>query len=423
MSEHRRLVVAATLFVWLRIGLIMSSGTFETPDTQSYRSGQATRPLISSALLSALGNTPYVLLSASVSTVGFIALSWALWNPARRRWSYGMVAVIATVAMLPMVAVYEHWLVPDSLLVGLTSIALALASRPVVATWYPWAMVALCAFITGAKEVGVALVVLVALVLVVRHASRLAGAVLVISVLLCVVVVLPASNRHGRVLWSQPADTELTMERFRVLVAGLMWSDLSPQLAEVEQRAADCGLTPEQLLAETFRLTDRYVDFRQCPDLWDVVDDISQLDVLEAHVRNPSHVAQSVARGFAPDMYAMAFWSSYPVDQTWVLTVDTGLAVVVALLPLAALGVALVTRRARCLALVAVLASMMAVVAALLDPSSQDRHTIAFRLAAMFIALLVLTDATDASDAAESDVLTDASVGHTRPADAVELAR
>jgi hypothetical protein len=153
-------------------------------------------------------------------------------------------------------------------------------------------------------------------------------------------------------------------------------------------------MTYQQLIFETFRLTDQPVDFAGCPDLWPAVDAVSQLDVLGAHLRNPVHITSSVERGFVPDMHAMSLWGGYPVDSTGftaLTRVPTG---AVALLPIAALVVALLRRRGRRLAAVAMLGSAMALVAALVDPSSQDRHTLVFRLAAFAIGLLALTEAT-----------------------------
>lgn len=384
-------------FLWIRVGFILSVPAFETPDTASYRSGQATRPPLSSALLWALGATPYVILSAVVSTAGFVALAWSLWNPHRARWSYAMIAVVAGVALLPMVTVYEHWLVPDSLLTGLALLAVALASRRIEKRWYPWTLVALCTIITLTKEVGFGIVVLVALVLVIRHSYRAAAVATLTCALLFAGVVLPGSDRQGRVIWEQPLDTEITMERFRVVIAGVMWPDLSPELAQVQRRAAECGMTQAQLIRETFRLTDRSVDFSGCPQLWRAVDAISQLDVLQAHIRNPIHIGSSIERGFSPDMYAMSVWGDYPVDQQSLMTLDRLVAGAAALLPILALLFALLRHRGRRLALVALLGSMTALVAALIDPSSQDRHTLVFRLAAFAIALIAMTDATERS--------------------------
>ena len=395
LSRRHVAVAAAVGFVWLRVAIIMSIPAFETPDTASYRSGQATRPPLSAALLSVLGDTPYVALSAIVSSAGFLALMWALWNPDRPRWSYAMASVIAAVSFLPMVSVYEHWLVPDSLITGLALLALAFASRPLGGRWYPWMIVGLCIVITLTKEVGFGVVVLVSLVMVVRRHYRIAGIAAGVSALLFAIVVLPASERPGRVVWDQPLDTQLTMERFRVIVNGVLWADLSPELAAVEEEAAACGMTYQQLIAETFRLTDQAIDFTDCPDLWEAVDAVSQLDLLVAHARNPIHITSSVERGFVADMYSMSRFGGFHVDHPGLMDLARFPAGAVALLPLAAAAAALVLRRGRRLAAIALLGSAMALVAALLDPSSQDRHTLVFRVAAFAVSLLALTEATN----------------------------
>jgi hypothetical protein len=398
-SGSRRLVIAAAIaFVWIRVGPILSLSAFETPDSGSYRSGQGTRPPVSSAMLSLLGDTSYVALSAMVSSAGFLALIWSLWNPKRRRWSMGIAGVVAAVSFLPMVSVYEHWLVPDSLVTGLSLLAISFASRRIESDWYPWAMVGLCVVITLTKEVGFGVVILVALVVAIRGSHRLAGVAVVTSALLFVLVVLPASDRSGRVLWEQPLDTELSMERFRVIVNATLWPDLSTELAEVRNLAADCGMNPQRLFAETFRLTDQPIDYSTCPDLWPAVDEITQLDLLAAHLRNPVHLTSSVERGFAPDMYAMSYWSGYHIDSEAVMSLDQLAAVAVALVPAGAMVVALLRRRGRRLAAVALAGSAVAFVAALLDPSSQDRHTLVFRVAALAIGLIALTNATAAND-------------------------
>ncbi len=428
--SRRHVAAAAMGFLWLRVAIILSVPAFETPDTASYRSGQATRPPLSAALLSSLGDTPYVVLSAIVSSAGFLALMWALWNPDRQRWSHAMAAVVATVSFLPMVSVYEHWLVPDSLITGLALLALAFASRPLESRWYPWMIVGLCTVITLTKEVGVGIVVLVSLVLVVRRHYRIAGIAATTSALLFAIVILPASERPGRVVWEQPLDTELTMERFRVIVNGVLWADLSPELAAVEKEAAACGMTYPQLLAETFRLTDRPVDFADCPDLWPTVDAVSQLDLLAAHARNPIHITDSVERGFAADMYSMSRWGGFHIDHAGLMGLARFPAGAVAVLPLAAAAAALARHRGRRLAAIAVLGSAMALVAALLDPSSQDRHTFVFRIAAFAVSLVALTETTNpdsrpVDDAGEptDDKQTDASpdIEHPAPARSIPV--
>ncbi|HSM67148.1 MAG TPA: hypothetical protein VK860_12640 [Ilumatobacteraceae bacterium] len=394
LVEHRVAVIASIVFVWMRVGFILTTPAFETPDTSSYRSGQATRPPLSSMMLSTLGDTPYVAVSALLTSTGFVAIAWALWDPIRRQRSYIMVALVAIVSLLPMVLVYEHWLVPDSLLTGLALLALALASRRLDARWYPWAVLALCTMITLTKEVGIGIVVMVALVLAVRGSSRLAVTAALSSVLLFAIVVLPTSDRQGRVFWDQPLDTELTMGRARVIIAGMFWDDLSEELAEVHQRATRCGMTSEQLIAETFRLTDRFVDYSRCAGLWDAVDDVSPIDLLTAHVRNPVHVGGAIQRGFTADMGSMAYWSAFPLDQQSLMNADRVAAGALALLPALALAIAAGRRRGLRFAVVAILGTMMGLAAALLDPSSQDRHTFVFRIAALAVALLALTDAT-----------------------------
>jgi hypothetical protein len=160
-------------------------------------------------------------------------------------------------------------------------------------------------------------------------------------------------------------------------------------------------MTSQQLVAETFRLTDQPIDFSTCPDLWPAVDAVSQLDLLTAHIQNPVHLASSVERGFAPDMYSMSYWGGYNIDSEAMMKLDRFPAAGVALVPILALAVALHRRRGRRLATVALLGSAMALVAALLDPSSQDRHTLVFRIAAFAIGLMALTDATAADDEPE----------------------
>jgi hypothetical protein len=314
-----------------------------------------------------------------------------------------MAVIVLTVSLLPMVSVYEHWLVPDSLITGLALLALALASRRIETQWYPWVMIALCVTITLTKEVGIGIAVLVALVLAIRGHARIAGVSLVISTLLFALVVLPSSNRSGRVLWEQPLDTELTMERFRVIVNAVLWPDLSPELTEVRDLAAACGMNSSQLIAETFRITDQPVDLADCPDLWPAVDAVSQLDLVEAHLRNPAYIPTSLERGFVPDMHAMSFWGGYHIDSTALMALDRFPAGGVALVPLSAIVLALLRRRGRRLAAVALLGSAMALLAALLDPSSQDRHTLVFRVAAFAIGLIALTDATNTDRQDEGD--------------------
>ena len=150
-------------------------------------------------------------------------------------------------------------------------------------------------------------------------------------------------------------------------------------------------MTLDQLIAETFLLTDRIVNFRNCPELWDAVDDLSQVDVLAAHVANPKYVWPSIERGFASDMNAMALWSHYSFTQQSLLSIDRLVAGFIALLPLLVLSMSLVLRRGRLVALVAVTATSMAVAAALVDPTGQDRHAIVFRICAFAISLMAVT--------------------------------
>ena len=394
MSHRRTVLLCVIVACWSRVLLVLSAGPFETPDTQSYRSGQGTRPPVGAALLSWLGSAPYVALSVVVSTAGFAALAWALWNPARHAWSYTMVGAVAVMSFVPGVMVYEHWLVPDSLLLGFALLGLAFAWRHLPGRWHPAVLLVLCLLLTGTKEQGIGVVVLIALVLSLRGSYRVAIASVAVSALLFLAVVQPSARREGTVLWDQPPTTELTMHRFRVVIASLMWPDLSPALAEVGRLSTDCGMDLPQLTVEVMRLADHTVSFEGCPELWAAVDDVSQVDVLTAHLRHPGHVGVSIERGFAPDMWAMAHWSAYPFEQRWVLAVDRALAATISLLPLFAAGVCLARRRGRRLAGVALLGSCMALVAALVDPTSQDRHTIVFRLAAAAVALMALSRAT-----------------------------
>ncbi len=412
-------MICAVGYFLLRVTFVLSSRAFETPDTQSYRSGQATRPPVSAALLSWLGDTPYIALSAIVSTAGFLAIAMAVWNPARRK-SYSVLAGLAVVSFLPAVTVYEHWLVPDSLLMGLSLLGLALAIHHTHARWHPWALVAICVLITTTKEQGIGVVVLIALVLVARRSLRVATVAMVSSALIFATVVMPCSNRQGLVLWHGPRTTELTMERFRIITAALFWDDLSPELAQVNDRLAECGMTDTQLIAETFNTALDDVGFENCPKVWAHVDDISQLDVLVAHLKNPSHVGSSLERGFAPDLYPQAVWSAYPFEQQWVYDLERWPMGALALLPLAALAVCVMRRRGRVIAMTAVTGSLLALVAVLVDPTSQDRHTIVFRIMAGVLAIIAITEATGRNE--PDIVLTpDATVDDDREADLVPV--
>jgi hypothetical protein len=395
-SRVRLLVlVVAISYCWVRIAYVLLSSAFETPDTQSYRSGQGTRPPLGAALLSWLGDTPYVAMSVTLSTLGFLALAVAMWNPARRKWSSGVVATLALLSFIPGVTVYEHWLVPDSLLIGLSLLALSLAWRRVPARWHPWMLAALCLLITATKEQGIGVVLLVTLVVAIRRSPRQAVAIAVASLVLFAAVVAPASNRKGVVLWNEQATTQMTMARFRIVIAGLMWPDLSPELAEVGRRSTACGMNMGQLIVETFRATKHIVGFEHCPELWGAVDRLSQMDVLVAHLHHSEHVPMTLERAFAPNMWAMSLWSDAPLQERWELNIDRGIAGAFSMLPILALLVCVVRRRGRRLALVAVIGSGAALAAALVDPTSQDRHTIAFRVVAAAIALMALTEATE----------------------------
>lgn len=394
-TARRRGRWAALAFVWLRTMYVLISRPFLTPDTASYRSGQMTRPPLGAALLSWLGDRPYVLVSVLVSSYGFAALAWALWNPGRRRWSIAVVSAIGVYALIPSVTVYEHWLVPDSLMLGFGLLTLALAWRGAVTRWHQVAFVLLCAAVTTTKEQGLGVVVLVVLVLVVRRNWRVALVALAASALLFATTVMPASHRHGTVIWQEPADTQMTMARFRVVIASLMWPDLSPKMAEVSKLSGECGMTMSQLILETFNLTNRRVDFRHCPELWTAVDDVSQADVLVAHLHHSRHVPMTIERGFAPNMWAMSLWSDAPFTQKPLMSVDRWLDGFASALPLLAVALALWRRRGRRLAAIAALGTVMAFGAALVDPSGQDRHTIAFRVIAFGIALMALTEATE----------------------------
>ena len=413
-------MICAVGYFLTRVIFVLSSRAFETPDTPSYRSGQATRPPVSAALLSWLGDTPYIAVSAIVSTAGFLALGLALWNPARRGWSYSVLAGLAVVSLLPAVTVYEHWLVPDSLLMGLSLIGLAIAVHRTQTRWHPWALVAVCLLITTTKEQGIGVVVLIALVLVARRSFRVAAVAMVSSALIFATVVMPCSNRHGQVLWHGPRTTELTMQRFRIITAALFWDDLSPELAQVNDRLAECGMTAAQLVAETFNIASEDVGFENCAKVWAHVDEISQLDVLVAHLENPTHVSSALERGFAPDLHPQAGWSGYPFEQQWIYDLERWPMGALALLPLAALAVCVVRRRGRVLAMAAVTGSLLAVVAVLVDPTSQDRHTIVFRIMAGALAIIAITAATKRN---EPDVvpMPDATMGDDHEADLVPV--
>jgi hypothetical protein len=412
----RHWVLLAAGYFALRVLFLLSSHAFETPDTESYRAGQGLRPPLSSALLSWLGDAPYVLVSVLVSTAGFLALAIAMWNPARRRWSWGVIAVLGLMSVIPAVTVYEHWLVPDSLLVGLSLLGLALAWRHTAPRWQWWAFGAVCVLITLTKEVGVAVVVLVALVLAIRRSWKAALAAVLVCGLLAATVVLPASNRTGTVLWHEPRDTELTMERFRVIVSALMWSDLSPELTHVSDLSKECGMDIGQLISETFLLTKEVVAFKNCPDLWAAVDDLSQADILVMHAQNPKYVRDSIERGFVPSLYAMTLWSDFKWGPRPWLSLDRWLAGLMALLPLVAIGVSLARGRGRRLAFVALGGTGLALAAALVDPTGQERHALIFRVVAAAIALMSLTEATAPSErsATPDEVAPPVAVGNER---------
>ena len=413
-APPRRWVLIAAAYFVLRVMFLLASHAFETPDTESYRAGQGTRPPLSSALLSWLGDTPYVIVSVLVSTAGFLALAVSMWDDERRRWSSGVIGAVGLMSFIPAITVYEHWLVPDSLLVGLSLMALALAWRREATRWQSWSLVGLCVLITLTKEVGVAVVVLVVAVVAIRRSWRPALATALLCGLLAVTLVLPASSRQGTVLWHEPRDTELTMERFRVIVSALMWSDLSPELQNVNDLAADCGMTFNQLVAETFLLTEDIVAFKNCPDLWAAVDDLSQADILLMHVRDPKYVDDSIERGFAPSLYAMTLWGGYQWGPQLWLSIDRWLAGLMALLPIAAVAISLARAQGRRLALVALAGTGLALAAALIDPTGQERHALVFRVVAAIIALMSLTEATEPSErsASPDDVAPPVAVGN-----------
>lgn len=385
-------ILVAVVYFWVRMALIVSVSPFETPDTESYRSGQATRPPISAFLLSTLGDRPFVVVSALVSSAGFAALVWALWSPQHRRLSLVLAATVVGVSFLPLVTVYEHWLVPDSLLIGLALLALSLAWKPIDQRWYPWILGSLCLLITLTKEVGFGVVLLVGAIAMLRRSVRLGLVVIAMCAVVFAFVVLPASGSTGRVLWHQPADTQLTMERFRIVVGGLIWTDLSPELTEVGQLSAGCGMTMDQLVAETFLLTDQIVSFRNCSELWEATDRLSQVDVLVAHAENPKYVGPSIERAFVPNLRAMALWGEYSFTQSSLFAFDRIVAGFAALIPLLAFAAAMIVRRGRLLGVVGIASMAMALVAALVDPTSQDRHTILFRVAALAIGLMTVTE-------------------------------
>ncbi len=120
---------------------------------------------------------------------------------------------------------------------------------------------------------------------------------------------------------------------------------------------------------------------------------MSQLDLLVAHVTDPTHVPGAVARGFAADMGAMAYWSGSTVDVGPLLAVDRLAALAVAAVPFVALAVALARRRGRWLAAVALVSTALAFTTTLLDPSSQERHALPFRVVAFALALASLLPA------------------------------
>lgn len=393
-GRRRRLTaLAAVTYVLLRVESVLASPAFHTPDTASYTSGQATRPPLGSFLISTFGTTGYELLSAVVSTAGFVALAVAMWDPARRRWSLGIATFLGIVSMLPTFHVYEHWLIPDSFLVGVCCLALALAWRPHGPRWRPVALVALLVLATLAKEIGFSLALLIAFVAAIRWSWRTALVAVALTGVLFATVVSPASDRPGRVLAQEPLDTPLTMNRFRIIAASLAWWSIDDRLLEVNHRAAECGMTLEQFTKETFGLTNLVVHFRHCPELWQATDALSQFDVLLIHAEHPEFIDEGVRRGFAPRMQAMAEWSRYRWSSPGWFRVDRVLAGLLSTVSLAAVVLSLVRRRGRRLALVVLAANGLALAAILVDPSGQDRHAYPFRVVALVVALMALTDA------------------------------
>jgi hypothetical protein len=295
-------------------------------------------------------------------------------------------------------------LVPDSLLIGLALLLVAISWRRPPLPWFPAWWAGLAVVVTLTKEVGFFVVLLAGLVLVVRGAWRVAVPAALACAVLFATVILPASDREGIVLWHQPRDTEITMERFRVVVSGLFWGELSPELAEVERLSAQCGMTLGQLIGETFQLNDQVVAFRDCDALWAKVDSMSQLDVLLVHVRDPRYIPASIERGFYADTRPLSMWSDSPLQQRWIVAGDRWPTAAVSALPLVALVVTLLRRRGRLLALVAVTATAGALAAALVDPTGQDRHTIVFRVVAAAIAVFALLEAAERTTAPEPAV-------------------
>lgn len=328
-----------------------------------------------------------------MSTAGFVALAAAMRGPERRPWSTGIAVFLGVVSMLPTFHVYEHWLIPDSFLVGICCMSLALAWRKDGPRWRPYALISLLVLATLAKEIGFSLAILIALVAAIRWSWRTALVAVALTGVLFVAVVSPASDRPGRVLAQEPLDTPLTMNRFRIIAASLAWWSIDDRLLEVNHRAAECGMTIDQFTKETFGLTNMVVHFRHCPELWEATDSLSQFDVLMIHAKHPEFIDKGVERGFAPRMQAMAEWSRYRWSATPWFRLDRILAGLLSTVSLAAVALSVVRRRGRRLALVVLAANGLALAAILVDPSGQDRHAYPFRVVALVVALMSLTEA------------------------------
>ena len=393
LLRRRRAVVLLLVWAWVRVMLVLASDPFEMPDTASYTGAAWMRPPVGRVLLSLLPPLAYTVLSTAVTTAGFVLLAVTVRQRGVGRLGHALVAAIVLVSLSPMTMVFEHWLTPDSLLVGLGLLGVAAAVRAAESRRALAACVVTALALTLTKEVGVALAIVIVLVALVRGVDRRSAvAAIAACIVLFVVVVPPASARTGSAYWGRSDDSEISLDRFRILVVSLIWPDLGDDFAEVERRAEACGMPLIQLLFETFRVAGP-VDLGDCDELWVAADELGQGDILLAHLRNPRHVGITVQRSFANDMSANMLWSDAELRPQWLSSGDRWVAGAVGIAPIGALGWCLVRRRARRLAALGLGTSALALVVGLMDPSAQDRHTIALRVLAAAIAAIAVADA------------------------------
>ena len=389
-------------------------GPVESPDLGGYRSDAAQRPILSRVLLT---HVPAQLL-VSATTVAMTCIVVAVCVSAMRSGRPGRLAaaVLALITVSPSWVFFERAHLPDGLFVAALLTAswlLLFGDRQPKKMGWVFFLLALATL--GLKEIGVAAVILLAVLLFVEHRPKEAAVAVTLAVATAFLYILPMAHVSGPVLTGVAPDSSASMHRFRQAFNVFEYPNLTAETAAAKAAADQCDFGEERLVLEILAATS-VTAFDQCPEFWNAVDGISTVDVLLGQLAHPGNLPSVLKEGFFHDPAPEFSFTGFAGQRTARLDETMWLLANCAALAVMTVGF----RRQAALSASALFGLLAAAVLVVIDPSGQSRHSWPLRSMVLVILVCVASRTTvvglfgstgSLKSAQKSPILVDAEVG------------